>query len=194
MRRLGSSRALVNWIVIVCLFVLPVLRRRRLCFHSVWLCQLGRCVGDTTAVARLGIPSFCFEDGPAGMRLTKNVTGFPAGINAASTFSRRLMRARGKAMAEEFRGKGAQWVPRFQLVWERSTQVIGSVLLGPALDIVSLTVPWRLSYAVWCKCSPLLDAQSQSRTWVGKARWTPLLINPLVTSNVYPSALVQIHI
>lgn len=77
-----------------------------------------RCVGDTTAVARLGIPSFCFEDGPAGMRLTKNVTGFPAGINAASTFSRRLMRARGKAMAEEFRGKGAH------------------VLLGPALDIM----------------------------------------------------------
>lgn len=68
----------------------------------------GRCVGDTTAVTRLGVPSICFNDGPAGMRLTKNVTGFPAGINAASTFSRRLMRARGKAMAEEFRGKGAQ--------------------------------------------------------------------------------------
>jgi beta-glucosidase len=70
----------------------------------------GRCIGDTTAVTRLGVPSFCFNDGPAGMRLTKNVTGFPAGINAASTFSRRLMRARGKAMAEEFRGKGAQSV------------------------------------------------------------------------------------
>lgn len=68
----------------------------------------GRCIGDTTAVTRLGVPSICLNDGPAGMRLTKNVTGFPAGINAASTFSRRLMRARGKAMAEEFRGKGAQ--------------------------------------------------------------------------------------
>ncbi|KAJ3570123.1 hypothetical protein NP233_g4610 [Leucocoprinus birnbaumii] len=77
-----------------------------------------RCVGDTTAVSRLGIPSFCFEDGPAGFRLSKNVTGFPTGINAASTFSRRLMRARGKAMAEEFRGKGVH------------------VLLGPAMDIM----------------------------------------------------------
>jgi beta-glucosidase len=66
----------------------------------------GRCIGETTPVARLGIPSFCFNDGPAGVRLTKGVTGFPAGINAASTFSRRLMRARGQALGEEFRAKG----------------------------------------------------------------------------------------
>ncbi|KAF9453634.1 glycoside hydrolase family 3 protein [Macrolepiota fuliginosa MF-IS2] len=77
-----------------------------------------RCVGDTTPVPRLGIPSFCMNDGPAGIRLTKNVTGFPTGINAASTFSRRLIRARGQAMAEEFRGKGIH------------------VLLGPAMDIM----------------------------------------------------------
>lgn len=70
--------------------------------------KTGRCVGETFPVPRLGIPSFCFSDGPAGLRLVKNVTGFPSGINAASTFSRRLMRARGKAMAEEFRGKGSQ--------------------------------------------------------------------------------------
>ena len=66
----------------------------------------GRCVGDTTPVTRLGIPSLCFNDGPAGVRLTKGVTGFPTGINTASTFSRRLMRARGQALGEEFRGKG----------------------------------------------------------------------------------------
>ncbi|KAF8968285.1 glycoside hydrolase family 3 protein [Flammula alnicola] len=77
-----------------------------------------RCVGDTTAVTRLGIPSICFQDGPAGVRLVKNVTGFPTGINAASTFSRRLMRARGVAVGEEFRGKGAH------------------VFLGPAMDIM----------------------------------------------------------
>lgn len=65
-------------------------------------------MGDTTAVTRLGVPSICFQDGPAGVRLVKNVTGFPAGINAASTFSRRLMRARGVGLGEEFRGKGAQ--------------------------------------------------------------------------------------
>jgi beta-glucosidase-like glycosyl hydrolase len=40
----------------------------------------------------------------------KNVTGFPTGINTASTFNRRLMRQRGVALAEEFRGKGAQSV------------------------------------------------------------------------------------
>ncbi|PFH53038.1 glycoside hydrolase family 3 protein [Amanita thiersii Skay4041] len=77
-----------------------------------------RCIRETHAVPRLGIPSLCFNDGPAGVRLVKNVTGFPAGINAASTFSRRLMRARGQAMAEEFRGKGI------------------NVLLGPAMDIM----------------------------------------------------------
>ena len=69
---------------------------------------VGRCVGDTTAIPRLGIPSICFQDGPAGVRLVKNVTGFPAGINAAATFSRRLIRARGQAIGEEFRGKGVQ--------------------------------------------------------------------------------------
>lgn len=77
-----------------------------------------RCVGETTPVSRLGIPSLCFNDGPAGVRLTKGVTGFPTGINTASTFSRRLMRARGKALGEEFRGKGIH------------------VYLGPAMDIM----------------------------------------------------------
>ncbi|KAG6873646.1 hypothetical protein C0995_013153 [Termitomyces sp. Mi166 len=83
--------------------------------------QLGsvrRCGGDTTAVPRLGVPSICFNDGPAGVRLSKGVTGLPPGINAASTFSRRLMLARGKALGEEFWGKGIH------------------VFLGPAMDIM----------------------------------------------------------
>ena len=67
-------------------------------------------MGETYAVPRLGIPSICLNDGPAGLRLVKNVTGFPSGINTASTFSRRLMRARGEAMAEEFRGKGVKYI------------------------------------------------------------------------------------
>ncbi|KAJ1308797.1 hypothetical protein OPQ81_004487 [Rhizoctonia solani] len=77
-----------------------------------------RCIGNTHAVERLGIPSICMNDGPAGIRAVKNVTGFPTGINAASTFSRRLMRARGKAIGEEFRGKGIH------------------IYLGPAIDIM----------------------------------------------------------
>ncbi|KAH6919134.1 beta-glucosidase [Coprinopsis sp. MPI-PUGE-AT-0042] len=77
-----------------------------------------RCVGDTVAIPRLGLPSICFQDGPAGMRLTRNVTGWPTGINTAATFSKRLMRARGRAIGEEFRGKGAH------------------VFLGPSVDIM----------------------------------------------------------
>ncbi|KAG8692221.1 hypothetical protein FRC09_011385 [Ceratobasidium sp. 395] len=77
-----------------------------------------RCIGNTHAVDRLGIPSFYMNDGPAGIRAVKNVTGFPTGINAASTFSRRLMRARGQAIGEEFRGKGIH------------------IFLGPAMDIM----------------------------------------------------------
>jgi len=92
-------------------------RKLHLAIHIYvyWILHLrrsnaGRCVGDTYAIPRLGIPSICFQDGPAGVRLVKNVTGFPTEINAASTFSRRLMRQRGVALAEEFRGKGAQSV------------------------------------------------------------------------------------
>ncbi|KAK0435930.1 glycoside hydrolase family 3 protein [Desarmillaria tabescens] len=85
-----------------------------------------RCVGNITPPSRsitlssmtLTIPPICFNDGPAGLRLIKEVTGFPTGINAASTFSRRLMQARGVALAEEFRGKSVH------------------VFLGLAMDIM----------------------------------------------------------
>ncbi|KAJ7473766.1 glycoside hydrolase family 3 protein [Mycena galericulata] len=77
-----------------------------------------RCVGNVSPVARLGIPGFCLNDGPAGVRPTKGVTGFPPGIAVASTFSRRLMRARGVALGEEFRGKGI------------------NMHLGPAMDLM----------------------------------------------------------
>ncbi|ESK91329.1 glycoside hydrolase family 3 protein [Moniliophthora roreri MCA 2997] len=93
-----------------------------------------RCVGNikppsrsfSVAGTNVAIPPICFSDGPAGMRLVKQVTGFPSGINVASTFSKRLMRARGVAIGEEFRAKG-------MLVWPK----FGShVFLGPAMDIV----------------------------------------------------------
>lgn len=78
-----------------------------------------RCVGNTSPVNRTNVtvPSLCFQDGPAGLRLVRNVTAFPVGLNLASTFSRRLMRARGVALGEESRGKGV------------------NVFLGPAMDI-----------------------------------------------------------
>ncbi|KAJ7059706.1 glycoside hydrolase family 3 protein [Mycena amicta] len=77
-----------------------------------------RCVGNVSPVTRLQIPGFCFNDGPAGVRPTKGVTGFPPGIAVAATFSRRLMLARGQALGEEFRGKGI------------------NMHLGPAMDLM----------------------------------------------------------
>ncbi|KAJ6528654.1 hypothetical protein DFH09DRAFT_1285490 [Mycena vulgaris] len=53
-----------------------------------------------------GSQRLCFQDGPCGR------------INAAATFSRRLMQARGVAMGEEFRAKGVH------------------VFLGPAMDLM----------------------------------------------------------
>ncbi|KAL1729782.1 glycoside hydrolase family 3 protein [Schizophyllum commune] len=45
-------------------------------------------------------------DGPLGVRAADNVSAFNPGVNAAATFNRKLIRARGAAMGEEFRGKG----------------------------------------------------------------------------------------
>ncbi len=70
--------------------------------------ESGKCNGDTHPVPRLGIPALCFKDGPAGVQPSKSVTGFPAGINAASTFSRTLMRKRGEAIGRELKGKGVK--------------------------------------------------------------------------------------
>ncbi|KAL2151324.1 hypothetical protein VTH82DRAFT_6422 [Thermothelomyces myriococcoides] len=68
--------------------------------------EADRCIGNTGGVPRLGFRGFCLEDGPLGVRYTQNNSAFPAGINVAATFSRRLMRLRGEAIGAEFRGKG----------------------------------------------------------------------------------------
>ncbi|KAF5391099.1 hypothetical protein D9757_003176 [Collybiopsis confluens] len=86
-----------------------------------------RCIGNisppsrsfTVAGLNVTIPPLCMNDGPAGVRLGgTNVTGFPPAINAAATFSRSLMNARGVAIGEEFRAKGIH------------------VHLGPAVDLM----------------------------------------------------------
>lgn len=66
----------------------------------------GPCVGTTGAIPRLNFTGLCFQDSPLGVRLTDNNSAFPAGINVAATFDRRLMHTRGIAMGNEFRGKG----------------------------------------------------------------------------------------
>jgi beta-glucosidase len=65
-----------------------------------------RCVGNTGSIPRLGLREFCLQDSPLGVRFTDGVSAFPAGMNAAATWSTRLMKSRGRAMGEEFAGKG----------------------------------------------------------------------------------------
>ncbi|KAK7022939.1 hypothetical protein VNI00_016829 [Paramarasmius palmivorus] len=96
-----------------------------------------RCVGNIKPPTRsfsvsglnVTIPPICLSDGPAGMRLVKQVTGFPSGINTASTFSKRLMRARGVAIGEEFRGKGT-----YTLSESRSTIWYNNVFRIPCVS------------------------------------------------------------
>jgi len=66
----------------------------------------GPCVGNTGAVPRLGIPSLCFYDGPDGIRGQEFVSAFPAGIHLAATFDRDLMYRYGRALGDEFYGRG----------------------------------------------------------------------------------------
>ncbi|KAI6118095.1 glycoside hydrolase superfamily [Pisolithus sp. B1] len=54
--------------------------------------------------SRRQLPRTC--DSPLGVRFTDFVTAFPAGITAASTWNRALIRARGHALGQEFHAKG----------------------------------------------------------------------------------------
>jgi beta-glucosidase-like glycosyl hydrolase len=53
-----------------------------------------------------GIKNNTFQDGPLGVRFADFVTAFPAGINAAATWNRSLIRARGEAIGTQFKAKG----------------------------------------------------------------------------------------
>ncbi|KAK0709255.1 glycosyl hydrolase family 3 N terminal domain-containing protein [Lasiosphaeria miniovina] len=66
----------------------------------------GACVGNTGQVPRLGVPALCFADGPSGIRGQEFVSAFPAGIHVAATFDRHLMHRYGRALGDEYRGKG----------------------------------------------------------------------------------------
>ncbi|KIM73689.1 glycoside hydrolase family 3 protein [Piloderma croceum F 1598] len=68
--------------------------------------SIGRCIGNTGRVTRLNFDGICFEDSPVGVRLTDYASLFPAGVNIAATWDKGLMKKRGEAMGEEFRGKG----------------------------------------------------------------------------------------
>ncbi|KAJ7590829.1 glycoside hydrolase family 3 protein [Mycena floridula] len=69
---------------------------------------IGRCVGNIGAQESHDFPGLCLEDGPLAVRLADYTTGFPAGINAASTFNRSLIRTRGLYLGRENKGKGVE--------------------------------------------------------------------------------------
>ncbi|KIY53221.1 putative beta-glucosidase [Fistulina hepatica ATCC 64428] len=62
----------------------------------------GRCEGVLGGVASLGIPTFCLQDGPAGVRPIHGVSQFPAGLTTAATWDRELIYSRSYAMGAEF--------------------------------------------------------------------------------------------
>ncbi|KAF8160393.1 beta glucosidase [Mycena galopus ATCC 62051] len=67
---------------------------------------MGRCVGNTGTIPRIGWNGICLEDSPLGVRFADFASAFPAGINAAATWDVDLIKARGLAMGQEHRGKG----------------------------------------------------------------------------------------
>ncbi|KAL7619941.1 beta-glucosidase [Parahypoxylon ruwenzoriense] len=68
--------------------------------------QADLCTGNTGSLPRLGFRHLCLQDGPVGVRYTDLNSVFPAGISAAATWSRSLLRRRGEAIGQEFSGKG----------------------------------------------------------------------------------------
>lgn len=56
-----------------------------------WFHILGPCVGNTRSIGRIGFGGFCLGDSPVGVRFARNVSSFPAAVNAASTWNRTLM-------------------------------------------------------------------------------------------------------
>ncbi|KII93354.1 glycoside hydrolase family 3 protein [Plicaturopsis crispa FD-325 SS-3] len=66
----------------------------------------GNCTGSTPAIPKINFPGLCLEDSATGVRNVDLNSVFPAGINAAATWNRSMIRARGEAMGAEFRGKG----------------------------------------------------------------------------------------
>ncbi|KAI9487117.1 MAG: glycoside hydrolase superfamily [Benjaminiella poitrasii] len=76
------------------------------------------CVGNTYATTNPDFPALCLEDAPLGMRFADNVTSGVSGINAAASFDRAAILARGRYIGEEFYKKGVH------------------VALGPAMNFM----------------------------------------------------------
>lgn len=67
----------------------------------------GPCVGNIPAIPRLGFSGICLQDGPLALRHSSYSSVFPAGVAAAASWDKDLMRQRGVELGHEFVDKGA---------------------------------------------------------------------------------------
>ncbi|KAG0175260.1 hypothetical protein DFQ28_002120 [Apophysomyces sp. BC1034] len=84
-----------------------------------------RCFGSTRGTTDPYFPQLCQEDSSLGVHYTKNVSVYAAGINAAASFDRDMIRQRAELMGSEFRRKGV------------------NIQLGPIVDIMRVPTAGR---------------------------------------------------
>jgi beta-glucosidase len=65
------------------------------------------CTSLIKPIERLGFKGLCMLDGPTAVNRADLVSVFPAALTVAATWDKDHFENRGKAIAEEFRGKGA---------------------------------------------------------------------------------------
>ncbi|EGN95001.1 glycoside hydrolase family 3 protein [Serpula lacrymans var. lacrymans S7.3] len=87
-------------VVTAAIALLPVVSAQGMGFF------IGYCTGNIPTIPAINFTGLCLEDSALGVKDTDYSSAFPAGINVAATFNRTLMRQRGVAMGQEFRGKG----------------------------------------------------------------------------------------
>ncbi|KAJ3334701.1 hypothetical protein HDU93_007388, partial [Gonapodya sp. JEL0774] len=66
----------------------------------------GPCVGNIAAKPAIGFKGLCLQDSPTGVRFADLASAFPAPINLAATFDKKLMFRQGVLMGQEHRNKG----------------------------------------------------------------------------------------
>lgn len=68
----------------------------------------GPCTGNIAPIPRLGFNGLCLQDGPLSVRLAVYATVFAAGVTAAASWDRDIIRRRGYALGTEYKAKGSQ--------------------------------------------------------------------------------------
>lgn len=84
--------------------------------------------GNIAPIPRVGFPGLCLQDGPLAIRQATYASVFPAGIAAASSWDRELIRQRGEYLGAEFRDKGSH-VMLGPVVRFSSPTIVGKILI-----------------------------------------------------------------